>query len=59
MKYECDRCRHNGGEPPRRPYAATDGREYVCTIEYVRCRARRPLWTVEKRTFCEDFEEVR
>lgn len=54
----CDTCRY--AKPARREYWTTeDGSEWSSRREYVRCAVRKPLWTVEKRTECWDYEQRR
>lgn len=54
--YMCDTCRH--AKPAKRDYWQTsDGSEWTDRREYVRYDVRRPLWTVEKRTECWDYEK--
>ena len=56
MKYLCDSCRH-AKPAPRCYYQTQDGRKWSFNVEYVRCAVRKPLWTVEKRKECWDYEQ--
>lgn len=56
--YLCDTCGH-AKPAPRKYWSTEDGLEWTSKIEYVRCDAHRPLWTVEKRTECWDYRKAK